>query len=81
LREQRRRIDESQFDAVGLCDLLGENGRTGGEPQPWTEGRAGAAADGDDHVAIAAVGRCRIAGEVQADLPKRLGANEVCTFR
>jgi hypothetical protein len=53
---------------------------TGGEPQPWTEGRAGAAADGDDHVAIAAVGRCRIAGEVQADLPESLGAYKICAF-
>jgi len=81
LREQRRRIDESQIETVDGCDLLGKNGGTGGQSQPRPEGGTGAAADGDDHVAIAAIRRRRIAREVQADLPERLGANEICAFR
>jgi hypothetical protein len=81
LREQRRGIDESQIDAVARCDLLGEDRGTGGQSQPRPECRAGAAADGDDHVAIAAIRSRRITREVQADLPERLGANEICAFR
>ena len=81
LREQRRGIDEGEIDAAALRYLLGENGGAGGEPQPWPEGGAGAAADGDDHVAVAAIGRRRIAGDMQADLPQRLGAHEVSAFR
>jgi hypothetical protein len=42
------------------------------------EDRAGAAADGDDHIAIAAIRRHRIAAELRADLSKSLGANQVC---
>ena len=80
LREQRRGIDEGQFNAVALRNLLGENGGSGRELQPWPEGRTGAAADRDDHVAIAAIRRRRIAGDVQADLPQGFGTNEVCTL-
>jgi hypothetical protein len=81
LREQRRRIDESQIEAVTCRDLLGEDGGTRGQSQPRPEGRTGAATDGDDHVTIAAIRRRRIARDVQADLPERLGANEICAFR
>jgi hypothetical protein len=81
LREHRRGIDESQIDAIARGDLLGENRRTGGQPQPRPERRAGAAADRDDHVAIAAIRGRWITREVQADLPERLGANEICAFR
>ena len=81
LREQCRWVDEGEIDAVAFCHLLGENGGAGGEPQRRPEGGAGAAADGDDHVAIAAIGRRRIARDVQADLPQRLGAHEVSAFR
>jgi len=85
LREQRGRIDEGQIDtgadAAAFRDFLGKDGGAGGEAQPGTEARAGAAADGDDHVAVAAIRRRRIAGDVQADLPQCLGANEVRAFR
>ena len=52
-------------------NLLGENGRARRKPQPRPEGRAGAAPNSDDHVAIAAVWRRRIASNVQADLPDK----------
>src|SRR5262249_61082043 len=74
-------IDESQIDAIARRDLLGEDRGTGGQSQPRPERRAGAAADGDDHVAIAAIRGRRITREVQADLPQRFGANEICAFR
>src|SRR5262249_58887838 len=80
LCERARGIDERQFDAVALRNLLGEDSGASGESQPGPEGRAGAAADGDDHIAIAAIRRHRIACEMQADFPESLGANEVCTF-
>jgi hypothetical protein len=80
LREQRRGIDESEVDAVALGNLLGEYGGTRGKSQPRSERGGGAAADGDDHIAIAAIGCGRLAREVQTDLPKNLGANEVRAF-
>ena len=81
LGEQGRRIDERQIDAAALGDLLGQNGRARRQPQPGAEIFAGPAADDNDHVAIAAIRRRRIAGDVQADLPECLGANEVGAFR
>src|SRR5262249_633429 len=63
LREQCRGIDEGQVDAVAFCDLLGEDGGAGGEPQPGTEDCAGAAANGDDHIAIATIRRRWITSE------------------
>ena len=41
----------------------------------------GAVADGDAHVAVAAIWRQRIAGDVEADLPQHFGAHEIRAAR
>jgi ELWxxDGT repeat protein len=79
-RASSYRIDEGQIDAVSVRHLLSQNGGARREPQPRPEGRAGPAANRDDNVAIAAIGRQRIARDVQPDLPEGLGTNKVCVF-
>src|SRR5262249_42684362 len=81
LREQRRRIDQSQLDAVAVRNLLGENGGTPGESPPRAEGGGRAAADPNHQVAHADGRRCGVASGVENDLPESLGAYEICTFR
>ena len=81
LREQRRGVDEGELNTVALGNLLGQYGGTRGKSQPRSEGGARAAADGDDHIAIATIWCRRVTREVQTDLPEDLAANEVRAFR
>jgi len=80
LRQERRGIDEGELD-LALRDALGDDGRAGGHAEPRREVIGAAAADGDAHVTVAAIGRQRIAGDVQADLPQCLGADEIGALR
>jgi len=60
---------------------MGEARRAGRHAQEGAELLARAVADGDADIAIAAIRRRRIAGEIEAQLPERLGAHEICAAR
>ena len=79
LRQQRRRIDEGALDAA-RGDFFGEDRRPGRHAQPRPETFAAAGSDRNDHVAVTAIGRVGIAGDVQADLPQRLAADKIGAF-
>ena len=76
LRQHRRRIDDRRLE-LAARHRMREDRRAAGHAQPRFVRVARAAADGDADVAVAVIRRRRIAGDVQADFPQKLGADEV----